>query len=162
VGEFVRELARNLLLTRNNTAKNSNDVCPALFVLRSANKCHQEDLISLSLDPIFSEPQIAHILQKENPGQSPVFLSSSMACRDFDNFSGIVGSSSSSTRRVGCNRGANGIDGVLSTAVGYAYGCSSSSQLVTVLIGDIATLHDVTGIAIAAGMYVYIHQYVCT
>jgi hypothetical protein len=35
--------------------------------------------------------------------------------------------------------------------VGYAYGCSSNSQLVTVLIGDIATLHDVTGIAIAAG-----------
>jgi hypothetical protein len=76
------------------------DVCPALLVLRIADKCHQEDLLSLSSDTVFSEPQIALILQKENPGQSPVFLSSSMACRDFDNFSGITSSSSSSTRRL--------------------------------------------------------------
>lgn len=64
VGDFVRELARNLPIDRNNTAKSSNDVCPALLVLRIANKCHQEDLISLSSDPIFSEPQIALILQE--------------------------------------------------------------------------------------------------
>ena len=58
---------------------------------------------------------------------------------------------SSGSRRVGCNRGANGIDGVISTATGYAYGCSSSTTPLTLLIGDVATLHDISAIALAWG-----------
>jgi 2-succinyl-5-enolpyruvyl-6-hydroxy-3-cyclohexene-1-carboxylate synthase len=46
------------------------------------------------------------------------------------------------------NRGANGIDGVVSTAVGVAAGTGAATAL---LIGDIALLHDSNGLLGAAG-----------
>lgn len=40
---------------------------------------------------------------------------------------------------VASNRGASGIDGVISSAMGYAAGLRAA---VTLVIGDMATLHD--------------------
>jgi 2-succinyl-5-enolpyruvyl-6-hydroxy-3-cyclohexene-1-carboxylate synthase len=45
--------------------------------------------------------------------------------------------------RVLSNRGVNGIDGVVSTAVGVA---AQSGQITVLLIGDIALLHDTNGL----------------
>ena len=44
---------------------------------------------------------------------------------------------------VGANRGASGIDGVLSSAAGFAEGLRRGTTLV---IGDVSFLHDVNGL----------------
>lgn len=64
-----------------------------------------------------------------------LFVSNSMPIRDIDNlyFDCEFG--------VYANRGANGIDGVVSTALGMAV-----HQKVTLLIGDIAFYHDMNGL----------------
>ncbi len=44
---------------------------------------------------------------------------------------------------VAANRGASGIDGVMSAAAGFAYGLNRGT---TLLVGDISFLHDVNGL----------------
>ena len=46
---------------------------------------------------------------------------------------------------IACNRGASGIDGVLSTAAGYAAGLRRG---VTLVIGDVSFLHDCNGLSL--------------
>ncbi|KAI8463273.1 MAG: thiamine diphosphate-binding protein, partial [Monoraphidium minutum] len=49
---------------------------------------------------------------------------------------------------VGANRGASGIDGVLSTAAGFAQGLA---RPVTLVVGDLSFLHDVNGLNLLRG-----------
>jgi 2-succinyl-5-enolpyruvyl-6-hydroxy-3-cyclohexene-1-carboxylate synthase len=155
IGEFAKTLVKTLRSGEKPLMTGSSNICSALHVLRMANAASAEVVHTLASQG-FSEPQIAMVVQQESDGISPVFLSSSMACRDYDGFAGIcseaVGPNSSGFRRIACNRGANGIDGVVSSAAGFAHACASESRPVTVLIGDVATLHDISGISIAAGV----------
>ncbi|PCF87501.1 2-succinyl-5-enolpyruvyl-6-hydroxy-3-cyclohexene-1-carboxylic-acid synthase [Staphylococcus intermedius] len=64
-----------------------------------------------------------------------LFVSNSMPIRDIDNLY------IDHQARIYANRGANGIDGVVSTALGMAV-----HKKVTLLIGDIAFYHDMNGL----------------
>lgn len=69
-----------------------------------------------------------------------LFVSSSLPVRDLDRYGGTT----AADVRVLANRGASGIDGVVASAAGAAAAASGRGRLV---IGDVALLHDVNGLA---------------
>ena len=81
-----------------------------------------------------SEPAVACTVAGIARKGQLIVASSSMPVRDLEWYARIPRGV-----RVIANRGANGIDGVLSTAIGAA---TSTDKTVYVLIGDIALLHD--------------------
>lgn len=83
------------------------------------------------------EPVWPAVLAEHLPARTACFLASSMPVRDAEYFwpAGRRG------QRIYFNRGANGIDGTLSTALGVAHG-GSPAVLVT---GDLTLLHDTNG-----------------
>jgi len=69
-----------------------------------------------------------------------LFIGNSMPIRDVDTFYRL----SQTPHRLYANRGANGIDGLTSTAMGMAAVCAK--QHVTLLIGDLSFYHDLNGL----------------
>lgn len=97
------------------------------------------------------EGAIAHTLvssigtEAEAEAEVALHLASSMPIRDVDSFGGTT----PSALRVFTSRGANGIDGMVATAAGEAFG----SRLPTVLLtGDLAFQHDLAGVCAAVSM----------
>ncbi len=86
-----------------------------------------------------TEPLVARILSEAD---GSLVVASSMPIRDVEWFG-----SPTPTATVVSNRGANGIDGTIATAVGVAAG---SGRPTTVLIGDVALLHDATSLTALA------------
>ena len=86
------------------------------------------------------EPKAAWLLARHLPEGTPLFVASSMPVRDAEYFwpPGTRG------LRPYFNRGANGIDGTLSTALGVAHGGPPA----VLLTGDMALLHDSNGFLI--------------
>ncbi len=98
---------------------------------------------SIALDGILDEPRAVHELAARLPATATLYVSNSMPIRDLDAFLTI----DARPLRVLCNRGANGIDGVTSSALGAA---SADAGPVILLTGDLALLHDV-GALLTAG-----------
>lgn len=93
-------------------------------------------------DAPLNEPEVARQVVAALAPDSILFVSSSMPIRDVDAFS----SPERGRLQVLANRGANGIDGILSTALGAS---AVSGRSCTLLIGDLALLHDLHGLLIA-------------
>ncbi|MEO7430110.1 MAG: thiamine pyrophosphate-dependent enzyme, partial [Acidimicrobiales bacterium] len=81
---------------------------------------------------------VARALVAALPAGASLVVSSSMPIRDLEWYVRPSG-----PLTVHANRGANGIDGVVSTAVGVASGRDGPTAL---LIGDVAFLHDSNGL----------------
>lgn len=79
------------------------------------------------------------------PSNGTLFVSSSMPVRDLDSFAG----GDCRALLVLANRGANGIDGVVSTALGAAAARSESDGPLVLVIGDVALYHDMNGLLAA-------------
>ncbi|MBI2518339.1 MAG: 2-succinyl-5-enolpyruvyl-6-hydroxy-3-cyclohexene-1-carboxylic-acid synthase [Opitutae bacterium] len=83
------------------------------------------------------EGQAARLLPSLLPAGTPVFAASSMPVRDLEYF----WPANDRRHEMYFNRGANGIDGTLSTALGMAHGGCPA----VLLTGDLALLHDTNG-----------------
>jgi 2-succinyl-5-enolpyruvyl-6-hydroxy-3-cyclohexene-1-carboxylate synthase len=85
------------------------------------------------------EPSLAHRLVGRLPAEATLVVSSSMPIRDVEAF----GLPRQRPPRVLANRGANGIDGVVSTALGVALAADGPT---VALVGDLAFFHDLSGL----------------
>lgn len=105
---------------------------------RNADRLARQSLSNrLVASDAFFEGGVSRTLSERIPEGSAVFVSNSMPPRDMEFFW------DRNDRRIDvyCSRGANGIDGILSTALGVAHG-GATSYLLT---GDLALLHDTNG-----------------
>jgi 2-succinyl-5-enolpyruvyl-6-hydroxy-3-cyclohexene-1-carboxylate synthase len=94
------------------------------------------DRTMIAMNQLF-EGKAAWLLSQTLPSGTPLFIANSMPVRDVEFF----WAPSNCTVQPFFNRGANGIDGTLSTALGMAHRNQSS----VMLTGDLALLHDTNG-----------------
>ena len=80
-------------------------------------------------------------VREEIPEGSILFTGNSMPIRDVDTF----WFDQPKEVLIAANRGANGIDGIISTAIGMA----SGGKRVTLIIGDLSFLHSMNGLLLA-------------
>ena len=88
-----------------------------------------------------SEWNIVRQVFEHAPPESGIFLANSMPVRDGNAFA----SGQQYPLIVGTNRGANGIDGTVASTIGFGAGLN---KLTTLLIGDLAMLHDINSLAL--------------
>lgn len=92
---------------------------------------------TLSQNDSLFEGKVAWLLSQHLPPATPLFIANSMPVRDVEYF----WQPGNLRIQPYFNRGANGIDGTLSTAIGVAHRQQSS----VLLTGDLALLHDTNG-----------------
>ncbi|MDA1196325.1 MAG: 2-succinyl-5-enolpyruvyl-6-hydroxy-3-cyclohexene-1-carboxylic-acid synthase, partial [Planctomycetota bacterium] len=137
VGYFCAELVDHLQET---------EAQPAAWNLRAA-----DDAIEAAIERATeqgdepSEPWVARWLSRHMEPEHGLFVSNSMPIRDVQRFSVLDGP----PLMVDANRGASGIDGVLSTAAGFSHAWMDPC---TLLIGDLALLHDLNALMHIAAM----------
>ncbi|XP_018715157.2 protein PHYLLO, chloroplastic isoform X4 [Eucalyptus grandis] len=147
---FVDVLLRGHFLYKSSTW---SDYLQALN-----NMVARELSFQIDAEHSLTEPQVARVISKTLSPAKALFVGNSMVIRDMDmygqsrtNFTDKVTSTLLNSRlqyqliQIAGNRGASGIDGLLSTAVGFALG---SNKQVVCLIGDVSFLHDTNGLAI--------------
>ncbi len=80
-----------------------------------------------------AEPSFIYYLSSIIPEDSVVFLGNSMVIRNWDDFA-----ETKKKQKIYANRGANGIDGLISTAMG----CAEAGKDLWVVVGDQSALYD--------------------
>ena len=107
--------------------------------------CSALETYSTSLSESFEGRSLSDVVACL-PDGATLFVSSSMPVRDLDAF----GSGDDRQIRVLSNRGANGIDGVVSSALGAAAASSvKNGGPLVLVIGDLALYHDMNGLMAA-------------
>ncbi len=94
----------------------------------------------LGAEAPLSEPAVARTIAVALPADAELVVASSMPVRDLEWYGGPAA-------RAHANRGANGIDGVVSTALGVALRGAPT----VVVVGDVAFVHDGGALTALAG-----------
>ena len=104
----------------------------------AADAAHHE-AVTERRETLFEGGILADVVEAA-PDPATLVVSNSMPVRDLDRF----GTPSTTSITTVGNRGASGIDGIVSTALGAAHGTTDD---VTLVIGDLAYYHDMNGLA---------------
>jgi 2-succinyl-5-enolpyruvyl-6-hydroxy-3-cyclohexene-1-carboxylate synthase len=143
-GAFAADLGA-ALPTRPPTA-----LARALATCESAAQPQLSTLLDGFATGALAEGRVIYEVFQHIHEGSAVFLSASLIFREADYFVPCLQKRLS----VGANRGATGIDGVLSSGIGFGEGLRTPC---TVLIGDQALLHDLNALALLAGASVPVY-----
>ena len=108
------------------------------------NALTKEEMAIVSKVEELSEGKLFHQLAEMLPEGATLFVGNSMPIRDLDSFFLF----NNKKIKVMANRGANGIDGIVSTALGAAV----ISQPCYLVLGDLTFYHDLNGL-LAAKLY---------
>ena len=131
-GRFALQLSERIQKT---TSALTGIFCQAEEISRTVIR----DSVPASDD--ISEWAVSHIIFECVAKDSGTYLSNSLPVREADAFAACSGKGLA----IGCNRGANGIDGTIASAIGFAAGLNRPS---TLLIGDLAVLHDINSLSL--------------
>jgi len=93
-------------------------------------------------DEAVTEVSAARLVSTLTDGNQAIFVSNSMPARNMDLFTAPA---TEKPLRTALNRGVSGIDGIISTAAGFATGLKAPT---TLLIGDISFLHDLNALSL--------------
>jgi 2-succinyl-5-enolpyruvyl-6-hydroxy-3-cyclohexene-1-carboxylate synthase len=104
--------------------------------LESDRQFHQS-LLSLFAEEPYAEASLIHALSHQIPSHAMVYLGNSLPIREWD----LAASLENKELSIYASRGLNGIDGQISTFLGY---CSADNENWTVL-GDLTALYDMAG-----------------
>lgn len=127
------------VFTHLHGKNNSSDTY--LNIWRRLDQAGKKQLSTAIDEPHCFEGRTIRELQKQIPEDGQIFVANSMTIRDFDYF----WFSGESKAILYGNRGVNGIDGTISTALGLAAN-GKPTYLVT---GDLSLFHDLNGLAVA-------------
>lgn len=100
--------------------------------------------VQIRMQDDITEGSVVRYIHQFIPEETTFFIGNSMAIRDVDTFFTV----SDKELSMLANRGANGIDGVISSAIGAA----TTGTRVTLLIGDLSFYHDMNGL-LASRLY---------
>ncbi len=131
--------AREAMTSSSSSSSSSSSKYLQLWCAVEAKVRAAVDQTLTTTEELF-EGKAAWLLSQTLPPKTPIFIANSMPVRDVEFF----WKPSHSEVQPFFNRGANGIDGTLSTALGIAHRHQSS----VMLTGDLALLHDTNGFLI--------------
>ncbi|XP_078167049.1 protein PHYLLO, chloroplastic-like isoform X2 [Carex rostrata] len=139
----------------------SNKVKEWSCLLKGINSAIETEIrFQVQCESALTEPYVAHVISEvvASGAHPALFVGNSMVLRDLDMYAkGSVTSTTDSIYTtnylqqglhgipVAGNRGASGIDGLLSTAIGFSIG---SEKRVLCMVGDVSFLHDTNGLSL--------------
>jgi isochorismate synthase/2-succinyl-5-enolpyruvyl-6-hydroxy-3-cyclohexene-1-carboxylate synthase/2-succinyl-6-hydroxy-2,4-cyclohexadiene-1-carboxylate synthase/O-succinylbenzoate synthase len=159
-------LLASILSTQQSVPYTSPDNCSSYRELMANIDAIAGRAIDQAIDKLsetqLTEPAIARTISRLLPPGEGLFVGNSMPIRDFDMYACCAPSTLVDAlpdkgfniplpgkrmpwigAPIAANRGASGIDGVLSTAAGFADGLNTGCTLV---VGDVSFLHDINGL----------------
>lgn len=139
---------RNLLAALEDRQEGNDHDRTWLTTWQRAERVTRQTLQeALQAFPVSFEGRVFTELARLLPDGATLYVGNSMPVRDMDTFFW----SNKRRVRIMANRGANGIDGVVSSALG-ASAASSQEEPTVLVIGDLSFFHDLNGL-LAARLY---------